>query len=59
MFTRNPRGLIGALKRIQSEHLEERKISKSVAPLFFSNPFKDAGKTHPSIERRIDALERM
>jgi len=59
MFTRNPRGLIGALKRIQSEHFEERRISKSVAPLFFSNPFKDAGKTHPSIERRISALERM
>jgi heat shock protein HtpX len=59
MFTRNPRGLIGALKKIQSGNSEEKKVSKSVAPLFFSNPFKGAGRTHPPISKRIGALERM
>ena len=60
MFTRNPRGLIGALKRIQTENpTPEKKVSKTVAPLFFSNPFKGIGRTHPPLEKRIDKLERM
>jgi heat shock protein HtpX len=58
-FTRYPPGLIGALKKIKLENQPEKKISKAVAPLFFSNPFKDIGSTHPDIDKRIQMLERM
>jgi heat shock protein HtpX len=61
-FTRYPQGLIGALKKIKQDYeLEsrEKKVSKAIAPLFFANPFKNAGSTHPPIEKRIEALERM
>jgi heat shock protein HtpX len=63
-FTRSPTGLIGALKKIQREHLnsnESKNISKTMAPLFISNPFKnsDLTSTHPSLEKRIEVLERM
>jgi heat shock protein HtpX len=60
-FTRFPKGLINALKKIKEDSkLEERiKVSKSVAPLFFSSPFKDLLSTHPPLEDRIKVLERM
>jgi heat shock protein HtpX len=61
-FTRYPQGLIGALKKIKQDYgLEsrEKKVSKAIAPLFFANPFKNLGSTHPPIEKRIEALERM
>ncbi|MBI4116776.1 M48 family metallopeptidase [Candidatus Pacearchaeota archaeon] len=58
-FTRYPHGLIGALKKIKNENQPEKKISKVVAPLFFSNPFKNLGSTHPPIEERIKILEKM
>src|SRR3989338_11200146 len=59
-FTRYPLGLIGALKKIQKENSPnfhasqrekenqpEKRVSKAVAPLFFSNPLKNLGSTHP------------
>jgi heat shock protein HtpX len=63
-FTRSPTGLIGALKKIKNEHIdtkESKKISKTMAPLFISNPFKnsDITSTHPSLDSRISILERM
>jgi heat shock protein HtpX len=66
-FTRSPTGLIGALKKIKNENInkinpsESRKISKAMAPLFISNPFKnsDITSTHPDISKRIEILERM
>ena len=59
-FTRYPDGLIRALKKIKEDSAPpEKKVSKAVAPLFFSNPFKNLGSTHPPIEKRIEALERM
>lgn len=61
-FTRYPRGLIGALEKIKSDHVVEKKVSKAVAPLFFSNPFKDVKSlrsTHPPLEKRIETLKRM
>jgi heat shock protein HtpX len=58
-FTRYPQGLIGALKKIQKEHEPEGKVSKAVAPLFFTNPFRELGSTHPAIEKRIAILEAM
>jgi len=59
-FTRYPDALIRALRKIQKDNApSEKKISKAVAPLFFSNPFKGLGSTHPPLEKRIAALERM
>ncbi|MBI2042987.1 M48 family metallopeptidase [Candidatus Pacearchaeota archaeon] len=58
-FTRYPQGLIGALKKIQKEKYVEKKVTKAVAPLFFSNPLKNLASTHPPIEKRIEVLERM
>jgi len=52
--------LINALKKIQKDVVEpEKKVSKAVAHLFFSNPFKGLSSTHPSIDKRIQTLERM
>ncbi len=61
-FTRYPQGLIGALKKIDKDYgleIKERKVSKAVAPLFFASPLKNLTSTHPPIEKRIEALERM
>jgi len=61
-FTRYPQGLIGALKKIKQDYgleSKEKRVSKAIAPLFFANPFKNMGSTHPDINKRIEALERM
>lgn len=63
-FTRSPTGLIGALKKIKGEKIspnESKRISKTMAPLFISNPFKNSEvtSTHPALEKRIQVLERM
>jgi len=64
-FTRTPTGLIGALKKIKHEHIDvktsKHQISKAIAPLFISNPFKneDVTSTHPSLSKRIEILEKM
>jgi heat shock protein HtpX len=58
-FTRYPPGLIGALEKIKYQNAPEKKINKAVAPLFFANPFKELGRSHPLIEKRIEALKRM
>ena len=65
-FIRSPTGLIRALKKIGAEHPSEeskKKISKAVAPLFISDPFKkkveNAFSTHPPLSKRIETLEKM
>ena len=59
-FTRYPEGLIRALKKIQQDNVPAgKKVSKAVAPLFISSPFRTLGRTHPPIEERIQVLERM
>lgn len=58
-FTRYPGGLIRALKKIQVDNKPEKKINKAVAPLFFTNPFRNLANTHPPLEKRISVLERM
>jgi len=58
-FTRNPQGLIRALEKIKSENIQpNKKISKAIAPLFFSNPLGNLSSTHPPIEKRIEMLKR-
>ena len=59
-FTRYPDGLIGALEKIKGDNSPpEKKVSKAVAPLFFANPFRNLGSSHPPIEKRISALKSM
>ena len=59
-FTRYPGGLIRALKKIQQDNSpNEKPVSKAVAPLFFANPLKGLGRTHPPLEKRIQVLGRM
>lgn len=63
-FTRNPQGLIGALKKIKKDYegLEGTKkirVAKAMAPLYFANPFREIFSTHPDINKRIQTLEAM
>jgi heat shock protein HtpX len=60
-FTRYPKGLINALKKIKEDSKSEErvKVSKAIAPLFFSSPFKNLLSTHPRLDERIKVLERM
>lgn len=59
-FTRYPGGLVGALKKIKYENAQpEKKVTKAVSHLFFANPLKGWGSTHPPLDKRIDRLEKM
>jgi heat shock protein HtpX len=65
-FTRYPKGLADALKKIKSENLspsDNHRFPKAVAPLFISDPFKkkftSLFSTHPSIDDRIAKLNAM
>jgi heat shock protein HtpX len=61
-LTRYPPGLINALKKIEKDS-EPLKVPSAVAPMFFSDTTKqrviEMFQTHPSIEKRIKALEAM
>jgi heat shock protein HtpX len=58
-FMRTPTGLIGALKKIQSN--QPMKVSGAVSPLFLAKPGKEHEwfMTHPPLAKRIEKLERM
>ena len=65
-ITRNPQGLISALKKLSSDPNELQTANNATANLYIVTPFrnkenkpKKAGlfDTHPSIESRIEALE--
>lgn len=65
-FTRYPLGLANALKKIAGENPSEqtkKNVSKAIAPLFISDPFKrkieGLFSTHPPLTERIRILERM
>lgn len=58
-FTRNPEGLINALEKIKNDEIKNTKVSKAIAPMFFSNPFRNMARTHPPIEKRIEVLKKM
>lgn len=66
-FTRNPDGLISALKKISSDEEELDVASNSNAHMYIVTPFKDKRKTnksnlfstHPAIQERIEALENL
>ena len=60
-FTRNPDGLISALRKISTDPDILETANKSTAHMYISNPLKektaDLWSTHPAIERRIEALK--
>jgi heat shock protein HtpX len=63
-LTRNPEGLAKALEKIKADYPDDPKGSKTVAPLYISNPFKRALKdslwsTHPPIDKRVKRLRSM
>lgn len=63
-LTRNPKGLISALKKIQHFYSQNQKtkISRNLAPMYISDPYaliRKAFSTHPPIEERIKKLEKM
>ena len=68
-ITRNPDGLISALRKLDSDPNELTHVNNATAHMFIVNPFRDkSGKsikkaglfdTHPSIAQRIDALQNL
>ncbi len=69
-ITRQPSGLISALKKITSDHEPLEAANKATAHMYIANPFKDkigdsramfSGlfNTHPEVSERIKALESM
>jgi len=63
-LTRNPEGLAKALEKIKGDKPDDPKGSKTVAPLYISNPFKRALRdsiwsTHPPLDERIRRLRSM
>ncbi len=58
-FTRYPKALANALKKIKNESIVEKKVNAAISPLFFANPLNKITSTHPPIEERIKILENM
>jgi heat shock protein HtpX len=63
-LTRNPIGLAKALEKIKGDIPDDPKGSKTVAPLYITNPFKRALRdsiwsTHPPLDERIRRLQSM
>lgn len=65
-FTRNPDGLISALKKLDEDPNELKVANKATENMYIVNPFKknvnekkkaSLFSTHPSIDDRIEALE--
>ena len=65
-FTRNPDGLINALRKLDDDQNELKAANKATENMYIVNPFKtDKDKkkkaslfsTHPSIDDRIEALQ--
>jgi heat shock protein HtpX len=63
-LTRQPSGLISALRKISSDPNIMKTASTATASLYINNPFKgnkiaSLFSTHPPVEDRIKALESM
>lgn len=64
LLTRYPEGLISAFRKIQQEQLPVSQANTATAHLYLSNPLSGRSvaklfSTHPPIEERIAALEKM
>lgn len=66
-FTRNPQGLISALRKLEDDQSPLKTANNSTAHMYIVSPFKRKDKrsssslwsTHPSTEDRIAALENL
>ncbi len=62
-FTRNPNGLISALKKLQNDDSSMQNVSNATAHMYISEPMKakrektDIFSTHPPLSERIARLE--
>lgn len=61
MLTRNPGGLASALNKIMHDAPDDPKGSRTVAGLYFANPYlrrhrDNMWSTHPPLEKRIERL---
>lgn len=63
-ITRNPEGLISALRKLDNDPNELKVANSSTENMYIVNPFKNKNRkttnwfsTHPSIEDRINALK--
>ncbi len=68
LITRNPKGLVNALKKISSDQYNLDSAQEATENLYIVNPFKGKSKarwlrglfnTHPPVEERITELEKM
>ena len=66
LLTRYPAGLASALRKISADREPLEAANKATAHLYIVNPLKDIGgavnrlfSTHPPIEERVAALEKM
>jgi len=65
-LTRDPEGLIGALRKLAASSARPQRFNNATAAMWIDNPDEHHGRwfqrffdTHPPIEERIAALERM
>lgn len=63
-LTRNPAGLLSALKKLQQNDVPLRTMNQVTAPMCIDDPYEQRGSwyrrlydTHPPIQERIEALE--
>lgn len=61
-ITRNPKGLIDALKKLDEDTVSLNEANKATAHMYIVNPFKDLNaealfSTHPPIAKRIERLQ--
>ncbi len=64
-ITRNPSGLISALRKLDDDRNSMHNVSKATSHMYIVNPLNDERKkeksnifsTHPSIDERIERLE--
>ncbi len=64
LVTRYPEGLAGALEKIGEYNMETRTASHAIAPLYFTNPFREGRwaeifSTHPPVVERVRRLRAM
>lgn len=61
-ITRNPKGLIDALKKLDENKEPLKEANKATAHMYIVNPFKELNaetlfSTHPPIQKRIERLQ--